>query len=97
MSRELARIEIAGRRVVPPPVVITAIIDTGATFCAFKPESIRPARHRALRRGPTITTASVAREQRYTYFVDVSFGKAPDLRHQCKSKRSLKLCPGARP
>jgi predicted aspartyl protease len=73
VSTYLARRLLAQGQRVPPPVRIDAIVDTGATWCVFKPDvfqqlSIQPYDEAA------ISTTSVLNELRNCYHVDISIG-----------------------
>jgi hypothetical protein len=71
-STYLSRMLLAQGRRVPPPVVVTAIVDTGATWCAFKPEVFA-----TLGIAPydcaSVSTSSTVGEGRYLYDVDLDF------------------------
>jgi predicted aspartyl protease len=70
VSSALAKILMSQRRPVPPPVPITAVIDTGASWCLFTPDV-----YAKLQLEPhdvtTISTASAVSHSVNVYNVDV--------------------------
>lgn len=71
VSIDLARQMLARGAPVPKPVLATAVVDTGATWCVFKPDIFR-----RLAIEPydvaSISTASSLNESQYVYWVDLS-------------------------
>lgn len=74
VSSYVAKALFAQRRPVPPPVVVNAIIDTGATWCVFTPDIFAQLQIEPFDVA-TISTASSPRHEQNLYNIDLMFGR----------------------